>query len=132
MARDGEFQLIDIGDAAIGHPVFDVAGLMLAYIIIPASRGGARSDDDLKRILGFELEYAQKVWGVMCGTYFGISDPWQVGTVTQKLIPYCLLMMTFQSISTCGEDAAGIQARVDRVLRARLLPAIEMAQPLEF
>ena len=132
MVRDGEFQLIDIGDAAIGHPVFDVAGLMLVYIIIPASRGGARSDDDLKRLLGFDFEYAQKVWGVMCGTYFGISDSRQIGAVTQKLMPYCLLMMTFQSISTSGEDAAMIQTRVDRVLRARLLPAIDAAQPLEF
>ena len=43
-----------------------------------------------------------------------------------------LLMMTFQAISTRGEDAAGIQARVDRILRARLLPAIDTAQPLEF
>ena len=47
-------------------------------------------------------------------------------------MPYCLLMMTFQSISTSGEDAAMIQTRVDRVLRARLLPAIDAAQPLEF
>ena len=132
MVRDGEFQLIDIGDAAIVHPVFDVAGLMLVYIIIPASRGGARSDDDLKRLLGFDFEYAPKVWGLMCGTYFGLSDPRQIGEVTQKLMPYCLLMMTFQAISTRGEDAAGIRVRVDRVLRDRLLPAIDAAQPLEF
>ena len=105
---------------------------MLVYIIIPASRGGARSDDDLKRLLGFDFEYAPKVWGLMCGTYFGLSDPRQIGEVTQKLMPYCLLMMTFQAISTRGEDAAGIRVRVDRVLRERLLPAIDTAQPLEF
>lgn len=29
MMKDDEFLLIDIGDAATGHPVFDIAGLML-------------------------------------------------------------------------------------------------------
>ena len=132
MVRDGEFQLIDIGDAAIGHPVFDIAGLMLAYIILPNSRGGARSDENLRSLLGFELEYAQKVWGVMCATYFGLSDPQKVGALTQKLMPYCLLLMAFQAISISGEDKAAIQMRVDLVLRQRLLPAIDQAQPLEF
>ena len=132
MVREGEFQLIDIGDAAIGHPVFDIAGLMLAYIIIPSSRGFTWSDEDLKRILGFDFEYAQKVWGVMCGTYFGLSDPQQIGVVTQKLMPYCLLLMVFHLLSVSGEDKAMIQMRVDRVLRARLLPAIDTAQPLDF
>ena len=132
MVRDGEFQLIDIGDAAIGHPVFDIAGLMLAYIILPNSRGGARSDENLRSLLGFELEYAQKVWGVMCATYFGLSDPQKVGALTQKLMPYCLLLMAFQAISVSGEDKAAIQMRVDLVLRQRLLPAIDQAQPLEF
>jgi uncharacterized protein (TIGR02172 family) len=132
MVRDGEFQLIDIGDAAIGHPVFDIAGLMLAYIILPNSRGGARSDEDLKSLLGFEFEYAQKVWGVMCATYFGLSDPQEIGAVTQKLMPYCLLLMAFQAVSISGEDKAAIQMRVDLVLRQRFLPAIDQAQPLDF
>jgi uncharacterized protein (TIGR02172 family) len=132
MVRDGEFQLIDIGDAAIGHPVFDIAGLMLAYIILPNSRGGARSDEDLKSLLGFEFEYAQKVWGVMCATYFGLSDPQEIGALTQKLMPYCLLLMAFQAISISGEDKAAIQMRTDLVLRQRLLPAIDQAQPLDF
>ena len=105
---------------------------MLAYIILPNSRGGARSDEDLRSLLGFDFEYAQKVWGVMCGTYFGLSDPSQIGEVTRKLMPYCLLLMAFQAISISGEDKAMIQARVDSVLRTRLLPAIDTVEPLEF
>jgi len=132
MVQDGEFQLIDIGDAAIGHPVFDIAGLMLAYIILPASRGGSRSDEDLRSLLGFDFELARQVWGVMCATYFGLTDPRQVGEVTEKLMPYCLLLMAFQAISISGDDPAAIQVRVDRVLRQRLLPAIEQARPLDF
>lgn len=132
MVRDGEFQLIDIGDAAIGHPVFDIAGLMLAYIIIPISRGGAKSDDELRDLLGFDFEYAQQVWGVMCATYFGLTSPDDIKAVTMKLMPYCFLLMTFHSLSTVVGDKEAIKIRVDRVLRQRFLPSIDTAQPLDF
>ena len=132
MVRDGEFQLIDIGDAAIGHPVFDIAGLMLAYIIIPSSRGGAKSDEDLRGLLGFDFEYAQQVWGVMCATYFGLTSPDDIKALTMKLMPYCFLLMTFHSLSTVVGDKEAIKIRVDRVLRQRLLPSIDTAQPLDF
>ena len=132
MMRDGEFQLIDIGDAAIGHPVFDIAGLMLAYIILPASRGGIRSDEEIRGLLGFDFEYADKVWGVMCGTYFGLSDPEAIGAMTKKLMLYCLLLMTYQAVTVHGNDKTLIQRSVDNIVRGRLLPAIEHAQPLDF
>ena len=132
MMKDGEFLLIDIGDAATGHPVFDIAGLMLAYIILPASRGGTRSDEELMSLLGFDFRYAQQVWGVMCGTYFGVKSPEEIGAITQKLMPYCLLMMTCHSLSIAGNSREAFKARIDGVLRGRLLPAIDTAQPLDF
>lgn len=132
MMKDDEFLLIDIGDAATGHPVFDIAGLMLCYLIIPASRGGAKSDDELRGLLGFDFELAKKVWGVMCGAYFGVSSPEEISAVTHKLMPYCLLMMTFQSTGTVGDNKEAKKIRIERVLRQRLLPAIDSAQPLDF
>lgn len=132
MIRDDEIQLIDIGDAAVGHPVFDVAGLMLAYLIIPQSRGGLRSDEELKGFLGFNFEYAQQLWGVMCATYFGLSSPDEINEVTMKLMPYCLLLMTFHALSISGSDEAAIRIRIDRVLREKFIPSIDSAQPLSF
>ncbi|MBR1796988.1 MAG: anti-sigma factor antagonist [Clostridiales bacterium] len=132
MVQDDEFLLIDIGDASVGHPVFDIAGIMLVYIIIPATRGGIRSDEDLIRFLGFDFEYAQKIWGVICGAYFGIKSPEEIGAITQKLMPYCLLMMTFHALSTQGDNIEAVKMRIDLVLRQRLLPAIEDVQPLDF
>ena len=132
MVQDDEFLLIDIGDAAIGHPVFDIAGLMLAYLILPASRGGSRSDADLQGLLGFPFEYAQKVWGVMCATYFGTTSQDEIGAITQKLMPYCLLLMTYHSLNIPGNDPAAMKIRIDKVLREKLLPSIENVQPLDF
>ena len=132
MVQNGEFLLIDIGDAAIGHPVFDVAGLMLAYIIIPSSRGGARSDDELKGLLGFDFQYAQQVWGVMCATYFGLTSPDDIKTMTMKLMPYCLLLMSFHAVHVSGTSDEAMKRIIDVVLRQKLLPAIATAQPLDF
>ena len=130
--EDGEFQLIDIGDAAIGHPIFDVAELMLAYIILPNSRGGLRSDEELRGLLGFDLSLAPKVWGVLCATYFGKTTPEEIGALTQKLMPYCVMMMAFQATSISGTDKEAVRLRVDSLIRQRFLPAIEQAQPLDF
>ena len=52
--------------------------------------------------------------------------------MTQRLMPYCLLVMAFHSISSSGKDRSMIQMRVDGALRGRLLPAIDTAQPLDF
>ena len=132
MVQNGEFLLIDIGDAAVGHPVFDIAGLMLAYIILPSSRGGARSDAELKGLLGFDFQYAQQVWGVMCATYFGLTSPDDIKAVTMKLMPYCLLLMSFHAVHVAGTSDEAMKRIVDAVLRQKLLPAIDTAQPLDF
>jgi uncharacterized protein (TIGR02172 family) len=131
MLRNGEFQLIDIGDAAVGHPVFDIAGLMLVYIILPNAQGG-RSAEERRGLLGFDFDLAPQVWGVMCATYFGLSSQDEIRAKTQALMPYCLLLMTYQSMRIAGDDKSVIAARVDGVLRARLLPAIEHVEPLDF
>ena len=132
MVQNSEFLLIDIGDAAVGHPVFDIAGLMLAYIILPSSRGGTRSDEELKSLLGFDFQYAQQVWGVMCATYFGLNSPDDIKSVTMKLMPYCLLLMSFHAVHVAGTNAEGMKRVIDMVLRQKLLPAIDTAQPLDF
>ena len=131
MLRDGEYQLIDIGDASVGHPVFDIVGLMMAYIILPNSQGG-RSAEERRGLLGFDFEYAPQVWGTMCATYFGLSSQEEIAQKTKQLMPYCMLLVTYQSMRIAGADEQTLQARVDGLLRPRLLPAIEDAAPLDF
>jgi uncharacterized protein (TIGR02172 family) len=132
MDTKGELLLIDIGDASVGHPIFDVAGLMLAYIILPNSRGGMRSDEDLRRLQGFDLDLAPKMWGAMCAAYFGLTSPEEIAAITQKLMPYCLLLMGYQSVRLWGDDKDAIALRIDRVLRAKVLPALKNAPSLDF
>jgi hypothetical protein len=132
MDTKGELLLIDIGDASVGHPIFDVAGLMLAYIILPNSRGGMRSDEELRRLQGFDLDLAPQMWGAMCAAYFGLTSPEEIAAITQKLMPYCLLLMGYQSVRLWGDDKDAIALRIDRVLRAKVLPALKNAPSLDF
>ena len=127
---DYDFQLIDIGDAAIGHPVFDLAMLMNVYINVPADMGDGLTEARVRHLLGFEIEYARKLWDVMCGAYFGLSEPGQIAAMTEKLSPYSLLITAFHA-TTMGGSRETIQARVDHLLRGKLLPIIDQAQPLD-
>ena len=131
MLRDGEFQLIDIGDAAVGHPVFDVAGLMLAYIILPQSRGGRLSDQQRRGLLGFDFELAPKVWNVLCSTYFGLKNIAEVQNMTDKLMPYCLLLMGLHSFRLF-RNVPDVLPMILNSLRERVLPALENTHSLDF
>ncbi len=131
MLKDGEFQLIDIGDAAVGHPVFDVAGLMLAYIILPQSRGGRMSDERRRGLLGFDFDLAPEVWNVLCSTYFGLKNNTEVENMTARLMPYCLLLMAVHSFRLYRNDPE-VQPIILNTLRERVLPALENAHPLDF
>ena len=131
MLRDGEFQLIDIGDAAVGHPVFDVAGLMLAYIILPQNRGGRLSDQQRRGLLGFDFELAPKVWNVLCSTYFGLKNIAEVQNMTDKLMPYCLLLMGLHSFRLF-RNVPDVLPMILNSLRERVLPALENTHSLDF
>ena len=130
-SADYDFQLIDIGDAAIGHPVFDLAMLMNVYINVPADMGGGLTEEGVRHLLGFDIRYARKLWDVMCAAYFGLSDSGEIEALTEKLSPYSRLITTFHATTMAG-DRDALQARVDRLLRGMLLPAIDRAQPLDF
>ena len=128
MIKDGEVLLIDIGDAGIGHPAFDIAGLMLSYLIMPKST----TEERVQALLGFDPALAQNLWGVMCGTYFMTGNPLEIQRITGMLMPLALFMMVYHSFHYGVLDEEAIAVRVNRLIRGKLLPAIKNAQPIDF
>ena len=127
--EDGEFILIDIGDAAVGHPVFDVASLILPYLFLPKS---TLPEEERRRLLGFRLEDGPQMWDAMCRTYFGIDSPAEVEEVTGKIMPYAQLLSSYQGTRRCGYDLDYMN-RVSVVgMRQRLLPLISSVKPLDW
>ena len=129
MLQDDEFVLIDIGDAAYGHPIFDIATQLLAYVIFPSSP--TRTKEEKDGFLGFDTDDAGKYWGTFCCTYFGVT-PDKIGEITQKYMPYGLLLMAFHSVMVTGTDKEALKPRIDAIVKGRLIPAIDAAQPLDF
>ena len=120
MVQNNELQLIDIGDAAYGHPVFDVAMVMLAYIILP---NRPKLDEATKRgFLGFDPAFASEIWGVMCSTYFSVQSKEEVEAITMKILPLTKLYIAFQAIET-GRSTPEIIA--EYVIRREVLPTIK-------
>ena len=128
MVKDGEVLLIDIGDAAYGHPAFDIVGLILSYLILPT----VTTPEHVRELMGFDPALAQNMWGVMCGAYFMTTDQEEIKRITGMLMPITFLMMTYHSLHHSVLDEEAIRSRVDRLIRGKLLPAIENAQPIDF
>ncbi len=126
MIRDGEIQLIDIGDAAYGHPVFDIAMLMLAYIALPNSKG--LSEDERQALLGFDVSLAPQMWGVMCGTYFGVQSPDEIEKITKSIMPLMFVFIAFQGV-TSGRSTP--ELITEHVLRPQLMPLLDAGVQLK-
>jgi uncharacterized protein (TIGR02172 family) len=126
---DGEFVLIDIGDAALGHPVFDVAGMILPYVFLTRSQ---YPEEEKHRLMGFCVEDGPKMWEAICGAYFGASDAGKVQRITGELMPFAQLMSSYQGTRRCGFDR-DYMTRVSLLgIRQRLLPLIRSARPLDW
>ena len=128
MLRDGEFQLIDIGSAAVGHPIFDIVFCILLFKVLPNFPSSMLSID-YRRILGFDPKYAQQVWDIICGTYFGLSSPEEIEAKTEKLMPYCELLRAYM-ITVAKIKSLDFIAK--NILRGKLFPLIDTAEPLDF
>ncbi|MGN0813247.1 MAG: anti-sigma factor antagonist [Candidatus Coproplasma sp.] len=59
LVRDGELEMIDMGDISQGHPMVELACVYCSHAVF--------SD----RVIGMPRERAMKVWDKFCGYYFG-------------------------------------------------------------
>lgn len=131
MVNGDEFLLIDIGDAACGHPVFDVAGLILAYLYLPQSK---MPEADRYHLLGFHLSDAAAMLNAMFSTYFGFdpADTATMGKYIQMIMPYSQLLACYHGTRRVNFNPEYMKTMMTGSIRERLLPAIRSAIPLEW
>ncbi len=131
MVNGEDFLLIDIGDASFGHPVFDLAGLFLAYYYLPKS---PLPQEEIYRLLGFKITDAPAMLDAMISTYFDI-DMADSDTLQKKrdmILPYMNLLAMYHGTRRVNFDPAILKERNIPGIWAMLLPAIKNAPPLEF
>ena len=121
MDADGELMLIDIGDAAMGHPAFDLGQIFFTHIIMPKT---TRSAEQATQLLGFSPETAQRFWGVLASTYFGTSDPVRIRQISAMLTPLALFGLAFHATRYTAGDEERTAGVADKLIRGQLLPAL--------
>lgn len=131
MVNGDDFLLIDIGDAAVGHPVFDVAGLILAYMYLPKSQ---MPEEEKYRLMGFHLEDAAPMLNAELAAYFNIdpSDTAEIGRRIQMIMPYAQMLASYHSTRRVNFNPEYMEKITVPGIRERLLPLIRTAQPLEW
>ncbi len=126
MLQDGEILLIDIGDAAYGHPIFDIAMLLLAYVFLPNSPG---LDDNSKwHLLGFDPALAQSLLGIMISTYFGVRTPEEIEAIINQTMAVACLYVAYQGISTGRSTPENMY---NYIIKTRLLPMLDGGMKLK-
>ncbi len=131
MVNGDEFLLIDIGDAAVGHPMFDVAGLLLPYVYLLNS---PLPDDEKVRLLGFRLEDAPLMLKTMFATYFGYdeSDEQQFGMRMQEANPYATMLAAYHGSRRTNFNEELMRKTTLPLIQGRLLPAVRQAKPINW
>ncbi len=117
---DGELMLIDIGDAAKGNPMFDVAQMGLAFIMTPGAVEQGLLPPD---ILGFDVQYCQRIWGEMIARYFGV-DGAGVQRITGALLPLVFLIAGYSNSNFTAGDDARARAVAESLVRGQAVPLI--------
>lgn len=85
MGADGELMFIDMADTAVGHPIFDYAGIGLAMLC-------SQSRDDLcLGICGMLPTEVNQFLPVAVACRFGLKDPEEIRAVMGRLLSVSLM-----------------------------------------
>lgn len=68
MVKDGELILIDVGDSGTGHPINDLMGMYMIYVVAPEK-------GITKQYCGLDDDAARKLWPAILKEYFETDDP---------------------------------------------------------
>lgn len=81
---DGELTLIDMGDASMGDPVIDLAGMFHVVRVAARRPGGA------KRLTGMSAELLDSLWDAFLHAYYNLDDDAQTAEIESRLRLYAM------------------------------------------
>ncbi len=121
--NNGDFMLIDLGDATYGHPIWDFLGIMLSFIYM--LKYSPLPDEHKAKFLGFNLEDADIFLNSICKEYFNLKTDQEVDELIKKFTPYMYLLLASHSINFVGNDKGKLQQIADHTIREKLLNFID-------
>ena len=85
MVRDGEWLLIDMGDASVGHPIVDLLGSYQIMKLVAERSNGA------ERYTGLSPENLKRLWKAFVCEYFGTKDEGEIAKIEGILKYYAII-----------------------------------------
>jgi thiamine kinase-like enzyme len=101
MEVKGELMLIDIGDAAVGHPVFDLAHMTVGTIILARS---VRSGFLSKEVLGYDPADAETMFNRHLMAYLNTDDTDAIELYKHTFMPMAHLVNLYHASSYLNTD----------------------------
>lgn len=116
-----EVMLVDIGDACLGHAVFDVGSVMVSCL----ERGNFEvSYEEKTRMLGLNPTDSAALWPIICGVYFDLDDPVEVQRCSDDLMVYGRLVECYQNTRLFEGNADAMIEKMLPDIRENLLPLV--------
>ncbi|MBR1663048.1 MAG: phosphotransferase [Ruminococcus sp.] len=121
MVHNDELVLIDVDDAATGHPVIELAGMYNGYHF-----GASDDNDDFS---GLDQKELSALWEVILSSYLETSDPEKLADADRTIKAYSLLR---QIRVTAADEALSKRTRKSRVekLKKELFDACDTLVPV--
>lgn len=94
MYQDGKAILIDMADASIGHPVFDLAGVYLGFVLFPA----LIPEEYCKKMTGFSKADNVIMWNKFCEVYFDAKTEEERAGYERQLRPFAAFRVVQASL----------------------------------
>ena len=126
MMQNGEVLLIDMDTLCMGHPVFEMASVFLAYV------GYSENDHSISEsFMGISHELAEKIWDKTVRLYFGTDDEAKLKELTDKAKVIGYTRMMRRTIRRNGFNTEAGRRDIESC-RQHLAELLETVTTLEF
>lgn len=114
MYQNDKAILIDMADASVGHPVFDLAGVYLGFVLFPQ----LIPDEYCKKMTGFSKPDNIVMWNKFCEVYFGANTEEERAKYEKQLKPFAAFRVVQASLIVSAFPDEMIQYCKNIVLEA--------------
>ena len=126
MMQKDEVLLIDMDTLCMGHPVFEMASVFLAY------KGYSELDhSQSEKFLGISHDTAEKIWDKTLRLYFGTDDEKKLREYEDKAMIVGYTRMMRRTIRRNGFDTASGRRDIESC-KAHLIELLDRVDTLEF
>lgn len=122
MLSNGEVMLIDVDDSGLGHPIFDLAGMYLVYVI--AAKTKWKTVD-----MGITREQFARIWDIVLMKYFDTTSRSELDEINRIIEGYSLINM-IKGVATSPSVPNIIRRPVIYMSKRKLFKVLDTLHPI--